>query len=98
MHALFKCGELILAIGPKGISANLVGKFCIKAYGNEDRIDLEDGTNHVHIDWTRVKRVEVGSFHGEGMLTFFDGDDTLFKLYLPSGPFPKDVESLAKQL
>ena len=36
-------------------------------------LDLGEGTNHVHIDWTRVSRAEVGISRGEGALTLFDG-------------------------
>ena len=93
-------GVLIFASGVPGISANLVGQFRTRIYknGKEDRLDLGDGTNHVHIDWSRVKRCEIGEFHGEGMLTFFDGDSVLFKLYKPEGKFSSKAETRAGDL
>ncbi|MCH8987106.1 hypothetical protein IIA94_02985 [Patescibacteria group bacterium] len=74
-EVLSRCGELIFACGKEGVSANIVGEFIVKRYDNdEDRLDMGDGTNHVHIDWNKITKVEMGSFHGEGheegMLTF----------------------------
>ncbi len=91
---------LIFASGAPGISANLVGHFKVRQYndGKEDRLDLEEGTNHVHIDWSNVKSCEIGNFNGEGMLTFFNGDKILFKLYKPSGKFSDSVISKAGSL
>lgn len=93
-----KCGELIFACGPEGVSANIVGKFHVRRYGDEDRLDMGDGTNHVHIDWANIGRVESGSYHGEGMLTFFKGDKVMFKLYRPAGEFPHEVVRLMGDL
>lgn len=94
-EALSGEGSLIFASGAPGVSANLVGPFKVRQYksGKEDRLDLEDGTNHVHIDWSSVKSCEIGDFHGEDMLTFFNGDNVLFKLYKPSGKFSDSVAS-----
>jgi hypothetical protein len=72
-EALEKCGEMVFACGPRGISANLVGQFVVKK-------------NH------------LGDFHGEGLLTFFDGTDALLKLYRMEGPFPKVIESFVGNL
>lgn len=96
--ALTECGELIFACGHDGISANIVGEFYIQHVNGEDRLAVDDGTHHVHIDWSRVRRVVVGEFHGEGMLTFLDGDVALFKLYRPAGPYPPDVAEFAGAL
>ena len=95
---LSRSGELIFAAGKPGISANIVGVFSIREYGDEQRLDMGDGTNHVHVDWERVKRVEAGQFHGEGMLEFFDGDEHLFRLYRPDGDFPEEVIKLVGNL
>lgn len=91
-------GTLIFAAGPRGISANIVGEFSVKSLEREDLLCMGDGTNHIHIDWSRIQYVEAGLFHGEGMLTFRDGDEVLFRLYRPSGPFSKALESIAGEL
>jgi hypothetical protein len=97
--AIAESGELVFACGPKGLSANLVGKFSVqKNHKNEDQLNVDDGTHHVHVDWANVKRFEVGEFHGEGMLTFFDDEKTLFKFYRIEGPFSSAVENLAGPL
>lgn len=95
---LATAGELIFATGPKGVTANIVGEFYVKQYDDEFRLQVGDGTQHIHVDWTRVKRVEVGDHYGEGMLTFFDGDERLFRLYRPDGPFGSRIEGLAGPL
>jgi hypothetical protein len=83
-------GELIFACGPKGVSANLVGTFKVGHIdGKEDLLEVGDGTDHVHIDWSRVTSVEQGDFHGEGLLSFKNGDEILFRLYRPDGAFSK---------
>lgn len=89
--AIAECGELIFACGHDGVSANIVGEFHIQHVGGEDRLAVGDGTHHVHINWSRVRRMTIGEFHGEGMLTFLDGDVVLFKLYRPAGPYPPGV-------
>jgi hypothetical protein len=73
--ALFKMieseGELVFACGPRGVVANIVGHFKVqKNHHDEDQLDMGDGTNHVHIDWARIKRFEVSFFHGGGLLIF----------------------------
>ena len=93
--ALNRCGELILAVGPEGISANLVGTLRVRRHGVEDVLDVDDGKHHVHIDWRRMKEVEVGVHDGEGLLTFYDGTDALFRLYRPEGPYPSEVTRFA---
>ena len=102
-EVLSRCGELIFACGKEGVSANIVGEFIVKRYDNdEDRLDMGDGTNHVHIDWNKITKVEMGSFHGEGheegMLTFFNNDEPLFKLYRPQGEYPQEVKNLVGAL
>jgi hypothetical protein len=92
-------GELVFAGGPKGAVANLVGSFTVRRnHHDEDQLDVGDGTCHVHIDWARVKRCEAGDFHGEGLLTFFDGDEPLFRLYRMEGPYSTDTARLVGQL
>jgi hypothetical protein len=93
-----ECGDLIFACGPNGISANIVGPFRIERFGSEDLLIMGDGTQHVHIDWLRVKEVEHGDFHGEGMLVFKDNGEVLFRLYRPEGPFPPAVLGLCGRL
>lgn len=95
---LAKQGTLIFAAGPRGISANIVGDFSVRPQNQEDLLCMGDATNHVHIDWSRIKRAEIGEFHGEGMLTFLDGDESLFRLYKPSGPFTEEITDLAGDL
>ncbi len=96
---LESAGELVFACGPKGAVANIVGQFKVrKNHHGEDQLDMGDGTNHVHIDWSRIKRLEVGDFHGEGMLTFLDGDELLFRLYRMGGPYPEEIMIMAGQL
>lgn len=87
-NEIAKCGDLLFACGPKGVSANIYGSFSVVRAGEkEDRLDMGNGTQHVHIDWSRIKRVEVKELGGEGILTFFDKEESLFKLYRFSGPF-----------
>ena len=94
-----KSGELIFATGTHGLSANIVGEFKINHFREkEHRLDMGDGTNHVHIDWSKITSFECGSFHGEGMLTFFSGDDVVFKLYRMAGEFSEPITSFNKDL
>lgn len=98
-RSLENCGEMVLACGPKGISVNLVGNFSVSRNSRqEDQLNVGDGTNHVHIEWDQLERVVVGNFHGEGLLTFFKGEEVLFKLYRMDGPFPNSIETLAGRL
>lgn len=96
--AIAKNGTLILEIGPKGIDANIVGPFEVRRCGNEDRLEMGDGTNHVHIDWKRVRSAEIGSHGHEGMLAFRDGNEILFRLYKIGGQWSKDVKVLVGDL
>ena len=90
------CGELIFATGSKICVANLVSQFSVnRNHHNEDQLDVDDGTHHVHIDWSHIKRCEIGDFHGEGMLSFFDGETPIFRLYRGDGPYPLEIEKLA---
>lgn len=102
-EALFKqlsqYQELIFATGSKACAANLVGKFTVnRNHLGDDQLDVDDGTHHVHIDWTCITRCEVGDFHGEGMLTFFDGETVIFRFYNHEGPFSKAIESFSGEL
>ena len=90
---LAEAGPLVFACGPKGISANIVGEFSVRVQNNEDLLCMGDGTNHVHINWERLKVAEIGEFHGEGVILFRDGDESLFRLYRPAGLFNKDIEN-----
>ena len=96
--AVARCGPLVFACGPRGISANLVGEIRLARHGTEDRFDAGDGTHHVHVDWARVRRAEIGVTDDEGVVTAFDGEDVLFKVYRPAGPYPADVISLGGDL
>ena len=96
--ALARCGELILSCGPEGIRANIVGEFRLVRHGGEDRLDAGDGTQHVHIDWQRVRHAVVGQLDGEGVIDFQDGEETLFRLYRPAGPYGPEVAPLAGDL
>lgn len=90
--ALADIPTLIFSGGKPGYNANIVGKFTINETVNEDSLDMGDGTNHVHIDWSKLAGYEIGSFHGEGMITFFDVEcDSLFKMYNPDGPFHGEI-------
>ncbi|AZZ37048.1 hypothetical protein CIK05_09665 [Bdellovibrio sp. qaytius] len=92
-------GELVFAVGPRGAVANLVGRFVVRRnHHDEDQLDVGDGTCHVHLDWSRIKKFEASDFHGEGLLTFFDGDAILFRLYRMEGPYSQIVVSMAGQL
>ena len=95
LDAACASGELILACGPDGVSVNLVGRFGVQRHGGEDRLDVDDGTHHVHLDWERITRVEACTHHGEGLLVFHGGGGPLFKLYRPEGEFPAEVVALA---
>ena len=90
--ALSACGEHIIAIGHPGISANLVGKISVNRYVDEDRLDINEGTHHVHIDWCRLQRCEFGFTGLEGTVTFFDEDTPLFKLFRVEGDYPEVVK------
>jgi len=95
---LENCGELIFAGGHNGINANICGEFHIQGYDDEDRLEVGDGTHHIHIQWDKVKRFEIGKYNGEGVITFFDGDTRLFKLYRPEGEFPENIRKLSGNL
>lgn len=101
-RALEKYRMLIFAAGPAGISANYEGQFKVTTYSNEDRLEGDDGTFHVHIEWNRVKRITVEEkvIEGrtEGMLTFWDGEERLFRLYNPSRPFSAEITAFAGSL
>lgn len=89
-----KAGKLIFASGKHGLSANIVGEFRINHFRQkEHRLDMGDGTSHVHIDWDNITRFECGTFNGEGMLTFFNKDDVVFKLYRMDGEFSKEIKA-----
>ena len=92
-------GELVFSCGARGAIANLVGQFKVRRnHLNEDQLDVGDGTCHVHIDWSRVKRFEVGLLHGEGVLTFFDTEEVLFRFYRLEGFFSEEITSLPKNI
>lgn len=98
-EALANDEELIFACGKQGVSANLVGKFSIrKNHRQEDQLDVDDGRHHVHVDWTRVQRAELGDFHGEGLIRFFCGDEEVFRFYRPGGVFRDDFKGLVDAL
>jgi hypothetical protein len=40
----------------------------------------------------RVKRVDHTLFRGESMLTFFDGDEKLFRFYRTAGDFSESLK------
>lgn len=88
--------ELIFAAGPQGISANMSEKFAVQSFPDEDRLVVGDGTFHVHIDWSRLKRVEITSIQiearTEGVISFFDGNERLFHLYRQQGVFPAEIQ------
>ncbi len=92
-------GKLVFACGPVGVLANIVGYFKVqKNQHGEYQLDMGDGTNHVHIDWTRIKRFEISLFHGEGLLTFFGENEPLFRLYRMDGPYSKDIAKMTGTL
>lgn len=94
-EALAHCGRLVLAVGPEGVRAHLVGAVRIRRVGLEDRVEIDGDSHHIVVDWRRLKEVEVSSDGGEGLLTFFDGVEPLFRLYRPAGPYPADVARFA---
>ncbi|MEM7122089.1 MAG: hypothetical protein AAF563_12470 [Pseudomonadota bacterium] len=98
MDAVCGSGDLIFSNGGDSVSANLVGTFTIRRYGEEDRLDVGDCTHHAHIDWDLVTRAEIGTSRGEGLITFWNGTDLLFEMFRPAGPFPQDVVALAGEL
>ena len=92
-------GELVFAVGPKGAVANLVGVFTVRRNRHdEDQLDVGDGTCHVHLDWSRIKKIKISELHGEGLLIFFDGDEALFRLYRMEGPYSSAISDLAMSL
>lgn len=97
-EAIAKNGTLIFETGPQGIDANIVGTFEVRRSGNEDRLEMGDGTNHIHIDWKRVRSVEIDSYGNEGMLKFMDGEETLFHLYKISGQWSAAIKALVGDL
>ena len=94
--ALARCGELFLAVGPHGITANFAGTLRIRRHGLEDMLDVDDGKSHVHVDWSRLKRAEAEVRGAEGLLTFYDGTEPLFRVYRQAGPYPAEVARLAE--
>jgi NOL1/NOP2/fmu family ribosome biogenesis protein len=97
-EAIAKSGILIFETGPQGIEANIVGTFAVRKSRNEDRLEMGDGTNHVHIDWKRVRSVEAGAHGNEGTLTFMDGEEILFHLYKINGQWSAAVKALVGNL
>lgn len=96
---LEKAGELIFACGKQGIVVNLVGEFKVcKNHHSEDQLNVDSGKSHVHIDWSRVKRYEVGLSNEEEVLTFFDGDEILFRLYKAQGSYSDLIHQMAGSL
>lgn len=98
-----RCGEMVLGIGHNGVYANLVGEFSVRKHDDHQAkddfiLDCSDGTCHVHIDWSRVKRVALSDHGDEGCLSFFDGEERLFDLYRMDGRFPFEVEELVVEL
>jgi hypothetical protein len=96
--AVCRSGDLVFSTGGDVVSANLVGTFTVRRYGKEDRLDVGDGTNHVHVRWGRLTRAEIGKSGSEGLLTFWSGSDLLFELFRPAGAFPAEVEALVGEL
>lgn len=97
---LSRSGVLVFACGPKGISANIVGEFSIQYFPshNEHRLIMGNGDQHIHVDWSRVKFVEYSISHGEGILTFKDSEEVLFKLYRMDGDYSDEVKVLLGSL
>ena len=91
-------GLVVTAEGSTTISANIDGEFAVRRRDQEYRLEVGDGTQHVHVEWSRVKRVELGDHDGEGMLTFFDGAERLFRLYRPAGPYPTNLNQFVGDL
>jgi hypothetical protein len=92
-------GDLIFACGPRGISANIVGSFSVRTnHHGDDQLDMGDGSQHVHVDWSRIKRLELTESRGEGVLNFFDGDELMFKLYRINGFYSSAVSGFAGAL
>lgn len=96
--AICRSGPLIFSTGGDVVSVNLVGTFAVRRHGKEDRLDVGDGTDHVHIKWHGVTRAEIGMSDGEGLLTFWNGNDLLFELFRPAGAFPDEVAALVGEL
>ena len=96
--ALEREGTLLLCAGPAGISADINGHFAVQRWGEEDVLCMGDGTNHVHIDWSRLSHVELGVSGGQGMLKFKEGPRDLFQLYRKDGPYSSSIAELAGPL
>jgi hypothetical protein len=96
LAALERCGTIVVATGPAGVSANLVGTVHLRRHGGDDLLDVDDGTHHVHLDWSRLRRAEVSTHHGEGLLALGDGGEPLLRLYRMRGPYPDSVEALCR--
>jgi hypothetical protein len=95
-RAIEASGQVVVAVGSPGARANLVGGARVRRHGGEDRIDVDDGTHHVHVDWARLGRAEVTVQDGEGLVEFFDGEVPLLRVYRIAGPFESDVEAAAR--
>jgi hypothetical protein len=94
--ALSKCGTIVVATGPRGVSANLVGTVHLRRHGGDDLLDVDGGTHHVHLDWSLLRKAELSSWHGEGLLALGDGGETLLRLYRMRGAYPDSVEALCR--
>lgn len=99
-NEIAKAGELVFACGLNGISANIVGDFSVRHYldKKEHRLEMGNGDHHIHINWERVKSVEYSLFHGEGVLTFKDGEEKLFLLYRMGGEFSDEIKKFIGNL
>lgn len=89
--ALSNLGRLNMAISHPGVTCHIVERCYLTSTESEDRLDFGDGTQHVHVDWTRVTRVQPDVIEGKAALSFMDGDQVLFRLYKPDGDFPAEV-------
>ena len=97
-QAIEAAGEVVVAVGPPGSTANIVGVTRVRRHEGEHYLDVNDGAHLFLVAWNRVRRAEVRVHDGEGLIEFFDGDVPLFRVYRIAGPFSQDVELRARSI
>jgi hypothetical protein len=94
---LQKLGRLTFAMELDGVDAHIMGTFAVNhhtLYGEEDRLDLNGNETHIHIEWNRVHACALDTMENEGVITFFEDDRILFKIFCLAGPFPESIRPL----
>lgn len=91
LKKLEELGKVIVALGPQGVSANLVGEISFKASANEILLEVKGCGCHVHIQSNSFQTLhfkQEESGHGEEPLVeFADAQDRpVLRIWCPFEP------------